>query len=106
MAAMSDRIKSLREKKGMTQDELANRLNMNRANISNYERGIITNIPSEVLNKMADLFGTSVDYILGRSDDPSPQVDTIAAHFEGDDFTKEEIEEILEYAKYLKSKRK
>lgn len=67
---MGSRIKALREKLGLTQDELAEILGVNRANISNYERGTIVNIPSEKLNKMADLFHTNVDYILGRTDDP------------------------------------
>lgn len=72
MAIVPERIKALRERKGFTQDDLAERLGMNRANISNYERGIITNIPADVLQKMADLFDTTTDYLLGRTDDPSP----------------------------------
>ncbi|GIO34383.1 transcriptional regulator [Paenibacillus albilobatus] len=68
MNVMGSRIKELRLQKGMTQDELAEKLGMNRANISNYERGQITNIPSDKLDIMADLFDTNVDYIMGRSD--------------------------------------
>lgn len=77
MSDMSERIKLLRERKGMTQDDLAERLGMNRANISNYERGIVTNIPADVLNKMADLFGTTVDYVLGRTNDTSSSEPTV-----------------------------
>ncbi|MCI1777151.1 helix-turn-helix transcriptional regulator [Paenibacillus lactis] len=68
MNIMGSRIKELRLQKGMTQDELAEKLGVNRANISNYERGQITNIPSDKLDIMADLFDTNVDYIMGRSD--------------------------------------
>ncbi|MEC0140436.1 helix-turn-helix transcriptional regulator [Paenibacillus macerans] len=68
MNVMGTRIKELRLQKGLTQDELAEILGVNRANISNYERGQVTNIPSDKLDIMADLFKTNVDYIMGRTD--------------------------------------
>lgn len=64
-------IKELRLKKGWSQDELAERLGMNRVNISNYERGIIKSIPSSTLKKLADVFDVSSDYLLGQSEDYS-----------------------------------
>lgn len=45
---------------------------MKRENISNYERGTITNISSETLSSLSDLFNVSTDYLLGRTDDLSP----------------------------------
>lgn len=56
----------------MSQKELADYLGMKRENISNYERGTVTNVSSDTLNKLSDLFNTSVDYLLGRIDDPDP----------------------------------
>lgn len=66
------RIKELRIKRGISQENLAKKLGMNRVNISHYERGVITKIPSDVLAKLADIFGVSTDYLLGKTDDPSP----------------------------------
>ncbi|SFA47763.1 Transcriptional regulator, contains XRE-family HTH domain [Parageobacillus thermantarcticus] len=66
------RIKELRIKRGLSQENLAKKLGMNRVNISHYERGVITKIPSDVLAKLADIFGVSTDYLLGKTDDPSP----------------------------------
>ncbi|WP_420768719.1 helix-turn-helix domain-containing protein [Parageobacillus thermoglucosidasius] len=66
------RIKELRIKQGLSQENLAKKLGMNRVNISHYERGVITKIPSDVLAKLADIFGVSTDYLLGKTDDPSP----------------------------------
>lgn len=71
MNILALRIKELRKANGMSQKELADILGMKRENISNYERGIITNISSEVLDKLADQFNVSVDYLLGRTDTPS-----------------------------------
>lgn len=62
------RIKELRTKQGLSQEQLAEKLDMNRVNISNYERGVITNIPGDVLVKLADILDTNTDYLLGRSD--------------------------------------
>ncbi|GED35013.1 helix-turn-helix transcriptional regulator [Brevibacillus centrosporus] len=69
MITIGQRIKELREQRGWSQDQLAEKLDMNRANISNYERGIITNIPSDVITKLADVFQKSTDYILCRTSD-------------------------------------
>lgn len=64
-----ERIKALRVKKGWSQDQLAEALGVNRANVSNYERDIIKAIPADALMKMSDLFKVSVDFILGKSED-------------------------------------
>lgn len=68
---LGDRLKLLREKKGLSQMELARRLNMPNHSISNYERGLRR--PSfDALTTMADYFEVSVDYLLGRD----PQIVT------------------------------
>lgn len=61
-------IKELRVKKGWSQDDLAERMGMNRVNISNYETGKIKSVPSETLKKFADVFGVSADYLLGKTE--------------------------------------
>lgn len=66
------RLKELRTQKKMSQKDLADFLKMKRENISNYERGTVTNVSSETLNKLSDLFDVSTDYLLGRTDDPNP----------------------------------
>lgn len=60
------RIKELRLRRGLTQDQIAEKLNMNRANFSHYERDTAVP-PSEMLGKIADILNTSADYLLGRT---------------------------------------
>lgn len=60
-----DRIRSLREKKGYTQEEMAKYLNTTKQTISKYEKGIVTNIPSDKLEEMAKILDSSPEYILG-----------------------------------------
>lgn len=72
MSLFGDRVKLLRDKHRMTQDGLAQRLGMTRENVSNYERGLVKNIPTDVVQNLADVFDTNTDYLLGRTDDASP----------------------------------
>lgn len=60
-----ERIKKLREGKKLTQEELAKYLNTTKQTISKYENGIVTNIPSDKLEEMSKILGTTPEYILG-----------------------------------------
>ncbi|WNS78228.1 helix-turn-helix transcriptional regulator [Domibacillus sp. DTU_2020_1001157_1_SI_ALB_TIR_016] len=62
-----ERLRSLREKARLTQKELASRLNVPNQNISNYER-IFRQPDYETLQKLADYYDVSTDYLLGRTD--------------------------------------
>ena len=62
-----ERLKKLREAKGLTQLRLAMELNVSQETISGYEIGKAVP-PAEMLVKLADALDSSVDYILGRTD--------------------------------------
>ena len=61
------RIKDLREDKDLLQKDVANFLNISQTNYSKYELGKI-NIPINTLKNLALFFDTSVDYLLGLTD--------------------------------------
>lgn len=66
----SDRLKSLRTERNLSQEELAKALNINRTSIAHYERSDNERIPRpDTLNKIADFFNVSIDYLMDRSDD-------------------------------------
>lgn len=65
------RLKELRGKYNMTQQDLANQLGIVRTAIANYETGR-TNPDSETLSLIANIFDTSTDYLLGRTDIKEP----------------------------------
>ncbi len=69
MANFSERIKEQRRKHGMTQAALGKIIGVGQDSISIYERG--RNYP-EVRNLiiLADYFGVSIDYLVGRTDNP------------------------------------
>lgn len=64
------RLKELRKKKGISQQRLATDLNTTQNTISRYETG--EREPGiDDLTKIADYFNVSVDYLLGRTDNPN-----------------------------------
>ncbi len=62
-----NRIKALRTEAGMTQSELGKLLSVKDAAISKYENEKIP-LTAETLIKLKEIFGVSVDYILGASE--------------------------------------
>lgn len=68
---IGDRIKELREERGILQRELANALKLTQQTISLYESNK-REPDAETLSKIADFFGVSIDYLIGRTDTPTP----------------------------------
>ncbi len=68
---MYERIRNIREDKDMTQAQMAAYLKIHQTTYSDYELGNL-NIPIQVLIKIADLFGTSIDYLVDRTDEKKP----------------------------------
>lgn len=66
---MYPRIRALREDHDLTQKALGEILSCSQRVYSNYERGDI-DIPTGVLIRLADYYGVSVDYLLGRTNIP------------------------------------
>lgn len=65
------RIRHLREDADLTQRQLAELLNVSQTTYSRYESGIL-DIPSISLVKLAQFYQTSVDYLLGLSNERTP----------------------------------
>ena len=63
------RIRNLREDKDLTQAKMGEILSCSQRVYSNYERGDI-DIPTSTLSKLADFHNVSVDYLLGRTNNP------------------------------------
>lgn len=68
---MYHRIRDLREDKDLTQTQIAEYLNCSQRIYSNYERGDV-DIPTQILIKLAKMHDTSVDYLLGITDERKP----------------------------------
>ena len=68
---MYERMRNLREDKDLKQKDIAKMLNVAQTTYSDYENGKI-NMPTSILIKLAELYNTSIDYLLGMTDNPRP----------------------------------
>ncbi len=106
------KLKELRNKSGYSQQFVAEQLGITQQAYANYERGA-RQADYSTLNKLAEIFNSTVDYILGRTDEPNS--DMLDKQLEGVEFalwgevhdlTEEEKQDILDFVKFTKSKRK
>ena len=68
---MELRLRDLREDKDLKQQQLADLLQVHQTTYSDYELGRL-NIPITALHKLADFYGVSTDYLLGRTNEKAP----------------------------------
>ena len=69
---MKNRLRGLRKGKDLNQTQIAAVLRISQRGYSKYETGE-NKIPPEVLLRLADFYGVSVDYLLGRDETPAAQ---------------------------------
>ena len=99
------RLKELREAYGMTQVELGKKLNVQKAAISKYEKGIVT--PNgDLLSKLATIFNVTTDYLLGRdmTGAPALSAEQVALLKGFDSLNSDGQRDILGYLDFLKYK--
>lgn len=100
--SMGLKIKSLREEKKLSQSELATLVGYkDKTAIAKVEAGKV-DLPQSKISAFAKALNTTTSYLF--SDEAEPQ--TIAAHFDGDEYTEEEIDKIKEFAAFVKTQRK
>lgn len=68
---MYERIRNLREDKDLTQKQIGELLNMSQTGYNQYEIGK-NDIPTNILKKLAIFYDTSIDYILGLTNEKKP----------------------------------
>lgn len=76
-----DKLKLLRDKQGLTQAELADKLGISKSALSNYELGTRRPRHNETWKKIADYFNVSIDYLMDYEVDnnPTPYPEIIAS---------------------------
>lgn len=105
------RLKELREQKGLSQKAFSMKLGVSQSTVGMWESK--KREPNfETAKKIADFFGVSVDYILGRTNEPN-QIDLdkelegvqFALYSETKELTDEEKKSVLDFVKFLKSQK-
>jgi transcriptional regulator with XRE-family HTH domain len=101
---IGERIKHLRLLAGISQEELGNRVGVQRAAINKYEKGSVTNIPIATIEKIAQTFDVSPTYIVGWNDTESNPLSAEVKVLQGvKRFYGKEVVEIIEQYVHLNS---
>lgn len=69
---IGEKLKALRKERKLTLEDVSRNLDISRANISKYENGDITNIPSDKIEQLAKFYGVSPAYLMGWEDRKYP----------------------------------
>lgn len=102
--SMGLKIKSLREDKKLSQSELATLVGYkDKTSIAKVEAGKV-DLPQSKISAFAKALNTTTSYLF--SDEPDDEPVTIAAHFDGNEYTEAELDKIKEFAAFVKASRK
>ncbi|MFF7956497.1 helix-turn-helix domain-containing protein [Staphylococcus saprophyticus] len=100
-------IKTTLKEQNMSLSELARRVGMAKSAVSRY-LNLTREFPLNRAEDFAKALHISTEYLLGfeENEQVHPEQDTIAAHFDKEDLTEDEKQEVEDFINYLKSKRK
>lgn len=97
----NENLKEARLKSGLSQKDLSENIGVAKSTYSLYESG--KREPNvDTIKKIASALNVSADMLLGLEAEPT----TLAAHFDGDEYTEDEMEEIKNFAAFVKNRRK
>lgn len=102
------RLRHLRKQHKLTQEQLGQKINVTKVSISGYENGKRTP-DTETLEMLANYFQVSVDYLLGRTSNPTIYDSPITKAFQqqGENINEDELEYLNEeLKKYRELKKK
>ncbi len=102
MLEIMERMKNRREELNMSYQALSDKVGISKSTLQRYETGYIKNMPIDKLEDIAKALCVSPSYLMGWDDEPT----TIAAHFDGEEYTEDEMDEIKQFAAFVKNKRK
>lgn len=96
----NENLKEARLKSGLSQKDASENIGVAKSTYSLYESG--KREPSvETIKKIASMLNVSADVLLGLDEEPT----TLAAHFDGEEYTESELDEIRQFAEFVKNKR-
>lgn len=104
MQEIMKRMKTRREELDMSYQTLSEKVGVSKSTLQRYETGYIKNMPVDKLEAIAEALQVSPSYLMGWDEYEKPK--TLAAHFDGDEFTEDELDEIKQFAAFVKNRKK
>lgn len=94
--SIGKKLKTLRENKKLTLDEVAQKVGTTRQTLFKYENGIVTNIPSNKIEDLAGFYGVSPAYLMGWEEDKQIQDNSA----QGVPYFSNPVPQTLQYPEY------
>lgn len=112
--SIGQRIKTIRKQRGLSIDELADKLGKNRTTVYRYENGDIENLPLYILGSLAKALNTTPAHLMGWEENERPSTEDTTpletkymakwlSEMGVNKLTEEECIKVMEYAKFLLS---
>lgn len=101
---IANKLIKLMKEQNTNANELASKAGVPPTTIYSLIRRDSNRVDIDSLIKIARALGVTADYFCSEEIESKPQ--TLAAHFDGDEYTQEELDEIRAFAEFVKSKRK
>ncbi|MBS6775331.1 MAG: helix-turn-helix transcriptional regulator [Eubacterium sp.] len=101
--SFTDKLDALMAEKGINKSILSKESGIPYTTIAGFYSKGTDNVKLSTLKKLSSYLGCSIDYL---ADDNQDEVSTIAAHFDGNEYTEDELNEIRQFAEFVKNKRK
>lgn len=101
---LTDKLDILMRERNINKAELARESGIPYTTIDGFYKKGTENAKLSTLKKLCAYLGCSLDYL--ADDSVSEEPTTIAAHFDGDEYTEDELDEIRQFAEFVKNKRK
>lgn len=101
---IGNKLTQIMKEQNTNANELATKSGVPAQTIYSLIRRDATKVDIDSLIKIARALGVSAEYFCSDELQSAPQ--TIAAHFDGDEYTEEELEKIKEFAAFVKQSRK
>lgn len=98
-----EKLDALIEERGINKSILSKESGIPYTTIAGFYTKGTDNVKLSTLKKLSSYFGCSIDYLADDSNSNSPS--TLAAHFDGDEYTEDELTEIKQFAEFVKAKR-
>jgi len=110
--SLGDKVRTLREKKGMNQKQLAEASGITQATISRIEKEKVNQLKSEALKRLAGALGVTIDYLVDKTDTLTPndviKSDETAKHlFRGyEKLSSDGRKQLIDFVNFLEGKEK
>ena len=102
---LTDKLDILMKQRNINKAELARESGVPYTTIDGFYKKGSDNAKLSTLKKLCSFFNCSLDYLADDSIQEE-KATTLAAHFDGSEYTEEELDEIKQFAEFVKNKRK